>query len=84
MNNILNLWNCIVNKAISLQSTGGEHKGLVYNNIHNVLNPRKGVFSELAFLNYSDVIGSDYNLNTFLSDNRFYIPIIKCNRQLIE
>ena len=53
--------------------------GLVYNNIHNVLNPRKGVFSELAFLNYSSGIGSDYNLTTFLSDNRFYIPIRKNN-----
>ncbi len=53
--------------------------GLVYNNIHNVLNPRKGIFSEWAFLNYSDKIGSDYNLTTFLSDNRFYIPIRKNN-----
>ena len=49
--------------------------GFVYNNIHNVLNPRKGIFSEWAFLNYSSEIGSDYNLTTFLSDNRFYIPI---------
>ena len=49
--------------------------GIIYNNIHNVLNPRNGIFSELAFLNYSGEIGSDYNLTTFLSDNRFYIPI---------
>jgi hypothetical protein len=53
--------------------------GIIYNNIHNVLNPRNGIFSELAFLNYSDKIGSDYNLTTFLSDNRFYIPINKNN-----
>ena len=49
--------------------------GIIYNNIHNVLNPRNGIFSELAFLNYRSEIGSDYNLTTFLSDNRFYIPI---------
>ena len=53
--------------------------GIIYNNIHNVLNPRNGIFSELAFLNYSDKIGSDYNLTTFLLDNRFYIPIKKNN-----
>ena len=49
--------------------------GIIYNNIHNVLNPRNGIFSELAFLNYRSEIGSDYNLTTFLSDNRLYIPI---------
>lgn len=53
--------------------------GLVYNNIHNVLNPRKGVFSEWAFLNYNSEIGSDYHLTTLVSDNRFYIPIRKNN-----
>ena len=53
--------------------------GLVYNNIHNVLNPRKGIFSEWAFLNYTDKIGSDYKLTTILSDNRFYIPIRENN-----
>ncbi len=65
-----------------LKPTGGNGStnvglgwGIIYNNIHNVLNPRNGIFSELAFLNYRSEIGSDYNLTTFLSDNRFYIPI---------
>ena len=53
--------------------------GIIYNNIHNVLNPRNGVFSELAFLNYSGEIGSDYDLTSILFDNRFYIPIRKNN-----
>ncbi len=53
--------------------------GIIYNNIHNVLNPRNGIFSELAFLNYRSEVGSDYNLTTFLSDNRFYVPIRKNN-----
>ena len=49
--------------------------GFIYNNIHNVLNPRKGIFSEWAFLSYGNHFGSDYNLTTYLSDTRFYIPI---------
>lgn len=53
--------------------------GFVYNNIHNILNPRKGVFCEWALLHYSGEIGSDYHLNSYLLDNRFYIPIKKNN-----
>ena len=53
--------------------------GVVFNNIHNILNPRKGIFSEWAFLNYSNNIGSDYQLTTLLSDNRFYIPVKRNN-----
>ena len=30
-------------------------------------------------MNYTDKIGSDYKLTTFLSDNRFYIPIRENN-----
>ena len=44
-----------------------------------MLNPRNGIFSELAFLNYSGEIGSDYDLTSFLFDNRFYIPVRKNN-----
>ena len=50
--------------------------GIIYNNIHNVFNPRNGIFSELAFLNYSGEIGNDYDLTVFF-DNRFYIPVRK-------
>jgi hypothetical protein len=53
--------------------------GLIYNNIHNILNPRKGIFSEWVFLSYSSNLGSDYQLNTYLIDNRFYFPIKKNN-----
>mgnify|MGYP001188559537 CR=1 FL=1 len=49
--------------------------GMIYNNIHNFLNPRKGVFSEFAFLRYSNKFKSDYNLTSVISDNRFYMPI---------
>lgn len=34
---------------------------LVYDNRHNVLNVRKGLFGELSFLRYSKSIGSDYD-----------------------
>ena len=43
------------------------------------MNHRNGIFSELAFLNYSGEIGSDYDLTSFLFDNRFYIPVRKNN-----
>ncbi|MCF2447695.1 BamA/TamA family outer membrane protein [Dyadobacter sp. CY345] len=33
---------------------------LVYDNRHNVLNVRKGLFSELSFLQYAPKLGSDY------------------------
>lgn len=49
--------------------------GLVHDNRHNVLNVRKGLFSELAFLNYNTAWGSSYNFTSILSDNRFYRQI---------
>ena len=55
--------------------------GLVYNNIHNVLNPRKGVFSEWAFLNYTQAFGSDFSFTSYITDNRLYRPLGK-NRVL--
>ena len=53
--------------------------GLIYNNIHNILNPRKGIFSEWGFISYSSYLGSDYQLSSYLIDNRFYLPIKKNN-----
>jgi hypothetical protein len=53
--------------------------GLIYNNIHNILNPRKGIFSEWGFISYSSYLGSDYQLSSYLIDNRFYFPIKKNN-----
>ncbi len=53
--------------------------GLVKDNRHNVLNVRKGFFSELAFLHYNNAWGSTHNFTSILSDNRIYKPIGKNN-----
>lgn len=49
--------------------------GALYDNRHNVLNVRKGFFSELAFLHYNSAWGSNYTFTTVLSDSRIYHPI---------
>tara|TARA_B100000768_G_C11260761_1_gene368688 strand:+ start:374 stop:1510 length:1137 start_codon:yes stop_codon:yes gene_type:complete len=51
--------------------------GVLYDNIHNALNPRKGVYSEWAFLKYSEALGSDFNMTSYIIDNRLYKPIKK-------
>ncbi|WP_340152506.1 BamA/TamA family outer membrane protein [uncultured Marivirga sp.] len=49
--------------------------GLVHDNRHNVLNVRKGFFSELALLHYNEVWGSSYDFTSIISDTRIYRPI---------
>jgi len=49
--------------------------GLVQDNRHNVLNVRKGFFSELAFLHYNPAWGSTFNFTSVLSDTRVYRPV---------
>ena len=49
--------------------------GLLYNNIHNAMNPREGLYSEWAFMNYNTTTGSDYNMTTYVIDNRIYRPV---------
>jgi outer membrane protein assembly factor BamA len=49
--------------------------GLLYNNIHNAMNPREGLYSEWAFMNYNKAAGSDYNMTTYVIDNRIYRPV---------
>lgn len=49
--------------------------GLVYDNRHNVLNVRKGFFSELALLNYNQAWGSTYDFTSVISDTRIYRPV---------
>lgn len=49
--------------------------GLLYNNIHNAMNPREGLYSEWAFMNYNTAAGSDYNMTTYVIDNRLYHPV---------
>ncbi len=51
--------------------------GLVYDNRHNVLNVRKGLFSELAFLKYDKAWGSDFDFTSVISDNRIFRPVNK-------
>jgi hypothetical protein len=55
--------------------------GILYDNIHNAMNPRKGVYSELAFLNYAEAFGSDFSFTSYMTDNRLYRPLGK-NRVL--
>jgi hypothetical protein len=51
--------------------------GVLFDNRHNILNVRKGFFSELAVLNYHHAWGSDHSFTSFLSDTRLYRPINK-------
>lgn len=52
--------------------------GLVYDNRHNVLNVRKGFFSELAYLRYLPGLSS-FNFHSIVSDTRLFQPIGKRN-----
>ena len=49
--------------------------GLLYNNIHNAMNPREGLYSEWAFMNYRTSMGSDFDFSSYIIDNRIYLPI---------
>ncbi len=49
--------------------------GVLYNDIHNALNPREGHYSEWAFLSYSASTGSDFNFTSYIVDNRIYLPV---------
>jgi len=49
--------------------------GVVYNDIHNVLNPRHGHFGEIAFLSSRQAWGSTFDFNLAFADLRYYKPI---------
>ncbi|WP_339880090.1 BamA/TamA family outer membrane protein [uncultured Algoriphagus sp.] len=51
--------------------------GLLIDNRHNVLNVREGYFSELAILNYSQSLGSEYNFTSVTSDSRYFKTVRK-------
>lgn len=51
--------------------------GVVYDNRHNVLNVREGLFSELAILRYDKTWGSDFDFTSVISDNRIFRKIRK-------
>lgn len=53
--------------------------GLVRDDRHNVLNVRKGFFTELALLHYNPTWGSDFQFTSILSDSRLFKPIGKNN-----
>ncbi len=53
----------------------GAGLGLVYDSRHNVLNVRKGFFSELALLHSSESWGSDFTFTTLESDTRYFRPV---------
>ena len=59
-------------------TTFGAGLGLVYDNRHNMLNVRKGFFSELGFLHYNDFF-SDYSFDNIVSDTRLFRPFGKRN-----
>lgn len=63
---------------LPLGSNGGRNLGLgaalVYDNRHNVLNVRKGLFSEFSFLSYNRSLGSDQNFYGFNLDVRSSHP----------
>lgn len=52
---------------------------LVYDNRHNVLNVRDGLFAELSALDYRPETGSDYRFYAMTLDIRSYHPINKRN-----
>ncbi len=51
--------------------------GLVYDSRHNAMNVRNGLFAELAYLNYSPKLGSDFSFSTISTDVRFFKTVIK-------
>ena len=51
--------------------------GLVYDDRHNALNVRKGHFAELAYMNYSPSLGSDYKFNSVTIDGRIFRTVRK-------
>ncbi|TXK47935.1 BamA/TamA family outer membrane protein [Pontibacter qinzhouensis] len=53
--------------------------GIIYDNRHNILNVREGLFSELAFLRYNRLWSSDYTFTAINSDTRIYKSISKNN-----
>lgn len=51
--------------------------GVLFDNRHNVLNVRNGLFSELAFLHSNRAWGSDFSFSTVVSDTRWYRSVNK-------
>ena len=50
---------------------------LVYDNRHNVLNVRDGLFSELSFTRYDKAWSSDFSFTNITFDTRWFYPVNK-------
>jgi hypothetical protein len=48
--------------------------GLLYDNIHNAMNPREGFYSEWAFMRYG-ALGGQFPMTSYIIDNRIYRPV---------
>ena len=48
--------------------------GLLYDNIHNAMNPREGLYSEWAFMRYG-ALGGQFPMTSYIIDNRIYRPV---------
>jgi hypothetical protein len=57
--------------------------GLVYDNRHNVLNVREGLFAELAYLAYQPTWGSDFKFQGWYADARYYHPMPWSRQQVL-
>ena len=70
-------------KEIPAGSAGTSNLGvggaIVYDNRHNVLNVRKGLFAELGLLHYSKSLGSTNQITGTNIDVRSYTPVNKRN-----
>ncbi len=53
--------------------------GLLFDDLHNVLNPREGKYLEVAYLGSNTAWGSTFSFNTVFTDFRFYTPINERN-----
>ncbi len=53
--------------------------GVLFDNRHNVLNVRKGIFAELAFIHYDQSFGSQFTFTSIFSDFRYFHPVRKRN-----
>jgi hypothetical protein len=51
--------------------------GLIYDNRHNVLNVRNGLFAEAGFLLYNKAWGSEYNFASYFVEGRLFRPVGK-------
>jgi hypothetical protein len=58
--------------------------GILFDNRHNVLNVRDGLFAEAAFLHYNDAIVSSYKFSSIFTDVRYFKPIRERNTLALQ